>query len=46
MEKNEELSDDTHLLEKWITQYKLGHIRQVTIRILVAEPFGEMNQAI
>ena len=29
--KNKEFSYDTHLLQKWIKQYKLGHIRQAAI---------------
>ena len=33
--KNEELSDDTHLLKKGIKQYILGHISQVAIWIPV-----------
>ena len=34
--KNQELADDTHLLEKWFKQCKLGHIRQVAI--LLSKP--------
>ena len=47
--EDEEFLDDTHLFEKWIKQYKFGHVKPADEELRIIRwytPLGEVNQAI